>query len=162
MIFYFSKCCFNVSLCRTRCEFGVACSGVLKFENYEKKKYKIWGKIFWQTGWKGLRHWRSDLTRSLSKDRVMSDLEFWVLPLGCNVNLLLWWILSSIYLKLWFSFQLTYGKTCNDQTILTANHSYYIITYLVEMCMCNERPKNFLFIDLYNYINLHNFCLIIC
>ena len=24
MNFYFSKCCFNVSLCRTRCEFGIA------------------------------------------------------------------------------------------------------------------------------------------
>ena len=28
-MFYFSKCCFNVSLCRTRCEFGMAmCSGL--------------------------------------------------------------------------------------------------------------------------------------
>ena len=24
LMFYFSKCCFNVSLCRTRCEFGIA------------------------------------------------------------------------------------------------------------------------------------------
>ena len=27
---YFSKCCFNVSLCRTRCEFGIAIISGLK------------------------------------------------------------------------------------------------------------------------------------
>ena len=49
MFFYFAKCCFNVSLRKTRCEFGIAimqsCSG-LKNLKIKKKNVKNQGKYY--------------------------------------------------------------------------------------------------------------------
>ena len=39
-MFYFSKCCFNASLCRTRCEFGIAKMFSLKNLKIAQKNVK--------------------------------------------------------------------------------------------------------------------------
>ena len=48
---YFSMCCFNVSLCRTRCEFGIAIMfRSYKFKNSIKTCKKIREKEISQSG----------------------------------------------------------------------------------------------------------------
>ena len=72
--FIISQCCFNVSLCSTRCEFAIAIMfRYWQLKNKEERWKKSGKKMFSQSGWNGLINYNKQSTSITSKPQMPSS-----------------------------------------------------------------------------------------